>query len=77
MQPSVDESRDRLHGAGWSVGEIGITSGWLVTGSNGSENAIHAEGRTQSAAWWNACQQARATGMLATAREENGERHRD
>jgi hypothetical protein len=33
--PSVDESRDRLHRAGWSVGEIASAAGWLVTGTNG------------------------------------------
>jgi hypothetical protein len=28
--PGVDESRDRLHRAGWSVGETGGAAGWLV-----------------------------------------------
>jgi hypothetical protein len=51
---AVDESRDRLDAAGWSVGEIATAGGWLVTGTIGSENVIHAEGRTQSAAWWHA-----------------------
>jgi hypothetical protein len=33
--PTVDESRDRLQRAGWSVGEIATAAGWLVTGRNG------------------------------------------
>jgi hypothetical protein len=28
--PSVDESRDRLHRAGWSMGEIGCAPIWVV-----------------------------------------------
>jgi hypothetical protein len=40
--PSVDESRDRLHRAGWSVGEIATATRWLICGTNG-ENAIKAE----------------------------------
>jgi hypothetical protein len=40
--PSVDESRDRLHRAGWSVGEIATATRWLVTGTNGGENVIKA-----------------------------------
>jgi hypothetical protein len=65
--PSVDESRDRLHRAGWSVGEIASANCWLVTGANG-ENQLRAEGGTQAEAWWRACEQARAVGMLAPAR---------
>jgi hypothetical protein len=61
--PSVEESSDRLHRAGWSVGDYAAAA-WVVTGSNG-ENLLHAEGRTQAEAWWVACQQARALGMLA------------
>ena len=64
--PSVDESFAQLHGAGWSVGEHGTAAAWVVTGSNG-ENLILAEGRTQAEAWWSACSQARAVGMLAGA----------
>ena len=69
--PAVTESLDRLRRAGWSIGEAATAAGWLVTGSNG-ENVIHAEGRTQAEAWWRACEQARAVGMLAPTRE--GER---
>jgi hypothetical protein len=32
--PSVDESFDRLHRAGWSVGEVATATRWLVDGSN-------------------------------------------
>src|SRR4051794_15195647 len=66
--PSPDESFDRLRRAGWSIGDI--ASGpehalvWLVTGTNG-ENRIEAHGRSQSEAWWRACEQARSVGMLA------------
>jgi hypothetical protein len=66
IYPSVDESRDRLHRAGWSVGEIASAAGWLVAGTNG-ENLLDARGRTQSEAWWRACEQARAVGMLSPA----------
>jgi hypothetical protein len=51
------------------VGELAGTGGWLVSGTNGSENVIRADGRTQSAAWWSACVQARAVGMLAPIAE--------
>src|SRR5215471_2420959 len=33
--PSVDESFDRLHRAGWSVGEIATAGAWVVSGTNG------------------------------------------
>jgi hypothetical protein len=62
--PTVDDSRDRLHRAGWSVGEIATAAGWVVSGSNG-ENQLAARGSTQPEAWWRACEQARAVGMLA------------
>jgi hypothetical protein len=45
--PSPDESFDRRHRAGWSVGETGTAGAWVVTGSNG-ENQIHAVGATQA-----------------------------
>jgi hypothetical protein len=41
--PTVDESRDRLHRAGWSIGELAMATCWVVTGNNG-ENQIKAEG---------------------------------
>ena len=65
--PSVDESFDRLHRAGWSAGDAATGGGWLVCGSNG-ENLLEARGRTQAEAWWRACEQARAVGMLAPAK---------
>jgi hypothetical protein len=33
--PAVDESRARLHAAGWSVGDVGTAGGWFVSGTNG------------------------------------------
>src|SRR5919199_6312536 len=65
--PAVDESRERLHRAGWSVGEAVFGPAWSVTGTNG-ENRLHATGATQAEAWWRACEQARAVGLLAPAR---------
>jgi hypothetical protein len=64
---SFDESLDRLHRAGWSVGEIATGTTWLVSGTN-DENRIEAEGRTQSEAWYRACQQAETLGMLRQLR---------
>jgi hypothetical protein len=65
---SVDECEDRLHRAGWSMGELLTSAGWIVSGTNG-ENMIEARGRTQSEAWQRACEQARSVGMLASARD--------
>jgi hypothetical protein len=62
--PAVDESRARLHAAGWSVGDVGTAGGWFVSGTNG-ENAVGARGLTQAEAWHQACEQAAAVGMLA------------
>jgi hypothetical protein len=61
---SVDESSERLRGAGWSVGETAGSAVWIITGTNG-ENVIQAEGRTQAGAWYRATLQAEAVGMLA------------
>jgi hypothetical protein len=47
--PTVDESRDRLRGAGWSLGERCFGAAWQVDGSNG-ENALLATGATQAQA---------------------------
>jgi hypothetical protein len=66
--PTVDECLDRLlRRAGWSFGETGSATRWQVSGTNG-EHAICAEGKTQAEAWWRACEQARAVGMLAPPR---------
>jgi hypothetical protein len=67
--PSVEESRDCLRRAGWSVGEIASATRWMVTGTNG-DNLLHAESSTQGEAWNRACEQARALGMLAPWRGE-------
>jgi hypothetical protein len=32
--PTVDESFDRLHRAGWSIGDAGTATRWIVTASN-------------------------------------------
>ena len=65
--PTVDESFDRLHRAGWSVGDVRVLTAegpaWLVSGKNG-ENEVRARGATQAEAWHRACQQAEAAGML-------------
>jgi hypothetical protein len=65
----VDDCRDRLHRAGWSVGEVAGAARWLINGANG-ENALRAEGKTQAEAWHRACEQAAAVGMLAKWHEE-------
>jgi hypothetical protein len=67
--PPVDESRGRLHRAGWSLGECDSGSTWQVDGTNG-ENRLLATGTSQAEAWWRACCQARELGMLAPARHE-------
>jgi hypothetical protein len=36
--PTIDESRDRLHRAGWSVGEIATATRWQVCGTNGDDD---------------------------------------
>jgi hypothetical protein len=66
--PSVDDSRDRLHRAGWSVGEIATATHWQVDARNG-ENLVLAVATSQAQAWWTACEQARAVVMLAAMRE--------
>jgi hypothetical protein len=37
----IGACHERLYGAGWSIGEVGTSSGWLVTRTNG-ENTIGA-----------------------------------
>jgi hypothetical protein len=37
---------------------------WVVSGSK-DENQVEAHSRTQAEAWWRACEQAGAVGMLA------------
>jgi hypothetical protein len=69
--PSVHECRDRLHRAGWSIGEARGGDVWLVTGANG-ENVIVAEGQSQAEAWYRATLQAEAVGMLARPKGSTG-----
>jgi hypothetical protein len=64
----IDEALDRLHRAGWSIGDVAFRDGaggllWIVSGSNG-ENLIRAEGATRSEAWIRAVEQARSLGMI-------------
>jgi hypothetical protein len=33
--PSVDGSRGRLHRAGWSVGDYGTATRWVISGGYG------------------------------------------
>jgi hypothetical protein len=69
--PPSDDSHARLKAAGWSVGYVGVGSHrslvWQVTGTNG-ENRVEGHGRTLNEAYWRACQQAEAVGMLGRAR---------
>src|SRR5262249_28164858 len=50
IYPNVDECRDCLHRAGWSISEAGGGLGWIVSNTNGVHQ-IKAEGRTQAEAW--------------------------
>jgi hypothetical protein len=68
--PSVNESFDRLHRAGWSIGESAGAIVWLVTGTNG-ENVICAEGSSQAEAWYRATLQAEVVGMLAPSQRDD------
>jgi hypothetical protein len=47
--PSVDECRDRLHRAGWSLGETCFGQRCQVEGSNG-ENRLLTTGASQAEA---------------------------
>src|SRR5215471_9480083 len=52
-----------------AVGDVATSAGWLVTGTNG-EYRLEVFGPTQAAAWWRACEAARAVGMLAGLPDE-------
>jgi hypothetical protein len=67
--PSTDESLDRLHRAGWSVGHAAFDEVWQVDGTNG-ENVLLAHGATLTEAYCLALLQTRAVGILAPARED-------
>src|SRR5262249_49587173 len=56
--PAVDECRERLRRAGWSLGEAAAGAAWVVDGRNG-ENLILAVGASPAEAWRQACEQAR------------------
>jgi len=63
--PADDEAEqiyNRLHRAGWSIGEVKHGSQYLVTGTK-SENRIHASGDFRVDAWRLALEQAKAVGM--------------
>jgi hypothetical protein len=69
--------------AGWSVGEIGTATAWIVMGANG-ENALDGRDRTQAEATWRTCEQARAVGVSdgsdkpqeRTKRQQESDRNR-
>jgi len=68
--PPIEESLDRLHRSGWSVGDVafhaeGSGLAWVVVGTNG-ENKIRAEGATAREAWFRAVAQAGASGCWRT-----------
>jgi hypothetical protein len=63
----MEEARDRLNRAGWSIGDTGAENTWVVTGSNRTYS-VSATGSTQEGAWRGACEQARGLGLLAPPR---------
>jgi hypothetical protein len=70
-----DDSHARLKADGWTVGyarTVGPAGPfWQVSGGNGG-NQIRASGRTLAEAYWRACQQAEAVGMLRRADGQGG-----
>jgi hypothetical protein len=64
--PPGDRCRDRLHSAGWSLGECYFGSTRQVDGTNG-ENRLMATGTSQAEAWYRATLQTRGLGLLASA----------
>src|SRR5262245_25146838 len=71
---TVDECFDRLHRAGWSIGEVPTQSGWRVSGTNG-ENVLDVVGWTQAEAWRRACEAAWAVRAARTKRLMGLDRH--
>jgi hypothetical protein len=61
--PTVDESYNRLHRSGWSIGDARILTAeglvWSVNGSN-RENSLSGQGRTQAEAWHQAARRSSA-----------------
>jgi hypothetical protein len=66
----IDEARDRLHHASWSLGEAVWGSTWQIDGRNG-ENVLLVHGSTQAEAWQCAAEFARSLGLLAPPREKD------
>jgi hypothetical protein len=67
MPTVAAEYLDRLHRAGWSLGDtafhaVGGGLVWVVSGRNG-ENQLRAEGAISAEAWEQAVEQARSLGM--------------
>jgi hypothetical protein len=60
----IEACHERLHRSGWSIGEVGTSQEWVVTGTNG-ENVIRACGATLADAYRQACEDAAAVGMLS------------
>jgi hypothetical protein len=38
----IEACYERLHRAGWSIGEVGTSSGWLVTGTDVEDTIVAA-----------------------------------
>jgi hypothetical protein len=70
LASAIDEIRDRLHRAGWSLGETCWGSSWQIDGRNG-ENGLLVHGSTQTEAWQRAVEFARSLGLLAPPRAED------
>lgn len=64
----IDIIRDRLHRAGWSLGETGTPGRVQIDGSNG-ENKLYVVGPYQLAAWRAAFVSAPELGLVARLRE--------
>ena len=75
MAVRSDDSVARLHGAGWTVGDVGAHTDaghvWIVIGTNG-ENQIEARGTTQDETWHNAVLQAEMVGMAGPVQARSG-----
>jgi hypothetical protein len=65
--PAADYSRARLERAGWIVNDNAVITPkglrWQVTGSHG-KTTIEVECDSHSEAWFQACQRAKAVGLL-------------
>jgi hypothetical protein len=65
---TIDEIRDRLRRAGWSLGETVCGGIWRVDGRNG-ENVLLVRADAQLAVWKLALVETSALGMVADGRE--------